>query len=443
MQPKAKLESEPLERPQPQSTATPKWNLGHRLTFRFIFAYFVLYLFPSPLSEISLFDPIVEKYESIWHKIVPWVAKHILHLSYDITVFSTGSGSGDTTYDYVKVVCFILLATAGTVIWSAIDRNRTSYPRLHQWLRVYVRFTLAATMIGYGSFKVFQSQFPSPPLDRMVQSFGDASPMGLLWTFMGASKPYNLFIGLAEIAGGVLLITPWTAALGSLICFTVMCNVFMLNMCYDVPVKLYSFNLLLLSVFLIYPELKRLINFFVLNRVTQPADIRPLFVRRWKNRAAVVVAILFIAFSLGSSLWTSYGDYKIFAREKSPLYGIWIVDELKIDGEIKPALVTDETRWRRAIFDLPEWFTFQLMDGSRQRFRLDLDLEKKSMSLTRFDDPSWKADFVVERQGTNALELQGTFDGKQVQAKLSRPTDQSFLLTSRGFHWINEYPFNR
>ena|GEM_PF-5392919 len=38
-----------------------------------------------------------------------------------------------------------------------------------------------------------QIPVPSPTLDRLVQPFGDASPMGLVWTFMGASTAYPIF----------------------------------------------------------------------------------------------------------------------------------------------------------------------------------------------------------------------------------------------------------
>ncbi len=34
-------------------------------------------------------------------------------------------------------------------------------------------------------------------------------------------------------------------------------------------------------------------------------------------------------------------------------------------------------------------------------------------------------------------------NGEAIQTKLRRIDDKSFLLTSRGFHWINEYPFKR
>ena len=41
------------------------------------------------------------------------------------------------------------------------------------------------------------------------------------------------------------------------------------------------------------------------------------------------------------------------------------------------------------------------------------------------------------------LEMEGKLDGKTIRAKLHKTDPRSFLLISRGFHWINEYPFNR
>jgi len=67
--------------------------------------------------------------------------------------------------------------------------------------------------------------------------------MGLLWTFMAASKGYQIFTGAAEVLGGILLLWKRTTTLGALTVFGVMANVMALNFFYDVPVKLLSTHL--------------------------------------------------------------------------------------------------------------------------------------------------------------------------------------------------------
>ena len=145
-----------------------------------------------------------------------------------------------------------MLAAVGTALWSLAARKSSGHPTLHAWLRLYLRLGLGAAMVGYGVAKLLTGQFAATPsFAELLRTYGDSSPMGLLWTFMAASRPYVLFAGLTEVLGGALLFAPSLATLGALICAASLTNVLMLNMSYDVPVKLYSFHLLLKAVFLL------------------------------------------------------------------------------------------------------------------------------------------------------------------------------------------------
>ena len=442
MQPQMQMQPEPRT-PMQEMNASPRWHIAQRIAFRFVFAYFVLYIIPFPVEQLPFTTALIEKYNNFWHAIVPWVGKHILHLSYDITVFQ--NGSGDTTYNYVQVLCFLTLAAAAALIWSALDRRRLSYERLHQWLRLYIRFSLASAMIGYGAVKVIPLQMPAPFLTRLIEPYGDSSPMGLLWTFIGASKGFEIFTGCAEMLGGVLLILPRTTLLGALICLADTTQIFILNMCYDVPVKLYSFHLLLMSVILIAPDLRRLANLFLFNRSVEAVKSYQFFQRKWLNRGALALQILFGLYLIGSSFYGGYQQSKVYGERapKPPLYGIWLVDEFSVDGQVRPPLLTDTTRWQRVIFQFNGSLTIQPMSGPNQGFRLDLNAENKTLSLGKRDDPDWKAELTFEESNPELMTLEGELDGRRTYAKLVRFDESKFLLKSRGFHWIQEYPFNR
>jgi hypothetical protein len=439
MQPQMQMQTEPGT-PIQGMDARPRWHLARRVTFRFVFAYFVLYIIPFPIEYLPFTTALTKKYTDLWQAIVPWVGKHILHLSYDITVFQ--NGSGDTTYNYVQVLCFLTLAAAATLTWSVLDRRRLSYERLYQWLRLYVRFSLASAMIGYGAIKIIPLQMPAPFLTRLIEPYGDSSPMGLLWTFIGASKGFQIFTGCAEMLGGVLLILPRTAMLGALICLADTVQIFVLNMCYDVPVKLYSFHLLVMSVFLIAPDLRRLANLFFFNRGVEAAKLPQLFQRVWLNRGALALQLLFGLYLIGSSFYQGHKQSMVRAS-KPPLYGIWLVDEFSVDGQVRPPLLTDPMRWQRAIFQFPGSLTIQPMSGPNQSFRLDLNMENGRLSLGKRDDPDWKAELSLIKLDTGLIMLEGEWEGRRTYAKLSRFDESTFLLNSRGFHWIQEYPFNR
>jgi hypothetical protein len=425
-----------------REAATPGWGPGKRLLFRFGFSYLVLYVLRSVLQVLGFIphgEAVAGWYDGFWEAVVPWAGRHLFH----VEALSHLSGSGDKMFNWVQVFCFLALALAATVIWTLLDRRRTHYERLYEWLRVYVRFGLAVVMIEYGGLKVVPSQFPRPSLYRLAQPFGDASPMGLLWTFMGSSAPYTTFAGLTEWLGGVLLVFRRTAPLGALVSMAAMTNVVILNFCYDVPVKLFSVHLLAMAIFLVAPDLWRLANLFVLNRPVPPAPDPRLIRRRWLRLGALAFQVLFAA---GLSIYMVYSAREQLATyysARSPLRGIWNVDELQVDGQAGPPPGVEALQWRRVIFDYPTTVATQLTSDSRRRYGLKLDDAKKTLELTKRDDPAWKSALSFQRPAPDRLTLEGTFDGRKIRASLHRVEEPKFLLTNRGFHWVSEFPFNR
>ena len=306
-----------------------EWSLATRIAFRFFCAYWVLYSLPST-GRISFFGviPGAQAYKNVWQAIVQWVAIHVFHLSGSVTVYRF-TGSGDTTLDYVQNLCFLVLAFAVALVWSLMDRGRKNYQALNSWLRLLVRYTLAITLFSYGFTKVFPMQFPFPGLSRMIEPFGDFSPMGVLWQFMGSSPAYTIFAGAMETFGGALLLFRRTTTLGALVSAGVLLNVVVLNFCYDVPVKLYSLNLLLMAVFLMAPDLGKLTGLLVLNRPAAPMTMSgPVFEKRWMRIGAVSIQVLFIGFFPMQNALRIYWSYRdaVLSPVRPPLYGLYQVE---------------------------------------------------------------------------------------------------------------------
>jgi len=413
-----------------------RWHPFTRTAFRFAFVYLLLYNLPFPLNVFPYINKSAEWYNSIWNWIVPRVAR----AAFNQEISSVFNGSGDRTFDFLLVACLLLIALVVTVVWTIFDRKRLSYPTLYRWLNIYVRFALGTSMIGYGAFKVISSQFPPPTLDRLMQSYGDSSPMGLLWTFMGASEPYTMFVGFAEMISGILLFPRKTSTLGALMSIGVLSNVVALNFSYDVPVKLYSSHLLAMAIFLLLPELRRLANFFFLNRPAECIRVQPLFRRTGWNWAALVLASLFLIGVVGTSLYQSYDQRRTFQAQRSPLYGVWEVEEFSLSQSTP---TTSAQRWQRIIFDSPRRLAIQTASDPHQRFSSQLDPEKRTLTLRKREDPLWNSVLTYEQVSPDIITLSGPLNGSEMTARLRRSEERKFLLTDRGFHWINEFPFNR
>src|SRR5206468_4079454 len=112
-----------------------------------------------------------------------------------------------------------------------------------KWIRTCLNFALAFTLFGYGAAKLLPAQFPQPPLSRMLTPFGESSQRGLLWTFMGMSRAYALAAGAAEVTSGILLCFSRTALAGAIGACAMMAHIVLLNLCYDVQLKLATLHL--------------------------------------------------------------------------------------------------------------------------------------------------------------------------------------------------------
>ena len=393
-------------------------------------------------SRLGLFESV----GSWWKGIVAFVGERV----FGATITAMPFGSGDTTFNYVELFCWAVIAAIATVVWSIADRKRLSYPRLFEVLRVGVRLVLAYQMILYGAGKVLPQQFGTLSPGQLVEPVGELSPMGMLWTFMAASPAYAFFGGAAELLGGLLLVFRRTTLLGALVTAGVMTQVVMLNFCYDVCVKLLSTQLLAMAIFLTLPDLKRLWDFFVMGRPVAPAPVRPRFKRRWLNWSLAAGTIgLFVLLTV-QTLIDTYSVCEAFGQFGPPprLQGIWDVVQYERDGQVIPPLTTDVARWKQVVIQNEPGYGLimgiESMTGVPGGGFLEIVEDSRRMNLTEpqhIQNPPIA--LTYEEPAPNTLVLSGNIDGNKLRVTLHRAPPERFLLVNRGFHWINEGSFNR
>lgn len=86
---------------------------------------------------------------------------------------------------------------------------------------------------------------------------------------------------------------------------------------------------------------------------------------------------------------------------------------------------------------------FQRMDDSFARYGASINVNDKTLALTKFSDKNWKANFTFQRVAQDQLVLDGSMDSHKIHMRLQLIDRSKFLLVNRGFHWVEEYPFNR
>ena len=138
-------------------------------------------------------------------------------------------------------------------------------------------------------------------------------------------------------------------------------------MTYDVPVKLFSFHLDPDVARSARAGIPRLLRVLVFNRRRR---LHRCSRRSAAGAAAIQVAhrvqilfggfLLWDAYSGARQSWATFGG----GAPKSPLYGIWVIERMTIDGIERAPLVTDYERWRRVVFQSADGVTFRRMDDT-------------------------------------------------------------------------------
>jgi hypothetical protein len=423
------------------------WNFPARLGFRILFCYLFLCwmgmagvlrtfvgIFAFHGAPAGVLDP-------LWNRVVPWVAVHLLRIPRGAIIVTRG----DTLYEYVLAFCQILLPVGVALLWSLLDRRRMEYRAHLAWLRCAVSLMLASVLFTYGTDKVFPVQFGTLSLDRLSSRVGDLDRFNLLWVFMAGSTPYTIFTGAAEILAGVLLLVPRCEVLGALLSIGVMTNVFVLNLAYNVPVKLISSHLLLFAVFLAACEAPRLVPAVLSNHAIPSRSRVPLSRRGWINRSVAIAHpsigfALLILFSV--MMFRTYEASQASAH--SPLYGIWSVDEFRVsDGPLLTPMVatslhvhSGEDRWQQVIIDSQRHSAIRLGNGTLDGINVTVDAGETSTTFTDSDDRTWKCEFRIERPGKDLLHLVGRINGIESSVLLHRIPLEILRLPRDSFHWV-------
>jgi len=425
-------------------TQPTRWSLATIIAFRFIFVYFVFYIAPFPLYWIPYAGVIVEPFSKMSFATTELLGKALFGAGYILPPESTGSG--DTMHNYVQLVFALLFATAGTIVWSVLDRKRGNYEKHLYWFVIVLRYYLAFTMLSYGFAKVFRTQFPPLTFGQLGKSYGDSSPMNLLWTFMGYSGPYTVFTGLGEVVGGLLLLFRRTRLLGALVVVIVMTHVVILNLSYDVPVKLYSAHLLIMALIIMAPDSNRLLNFFLLNQTVSPEPVRPLYntqQRKWIYIGAKALILIYVVSQTVINNWDQKRDvdkYVALANGIGSIDGEYAVETFVLNNDTLPQIKEDTRRWKGMTINGKQ-IRVESMDGAVINWHFLGNTGYRRMVI-HSPDLSTYGNFTFHSDSTR-ISIEGTLINDSLKIIARKKSGGGYLLVNRGFHWVNEYPFNQ
>lgn len=310
-----------------------------------------------------------------------------------------------------------------------------------------LRFWLFGYLMIYGWSKLLFIQMGLLDYADALYTVGEKSPMGLLWTFTAYSPAFQFLSGLVEVTAGILLIWRRTVWLGGLLGAGAMGFVFLLNLLYDVPVKLLALLLALGALVVLAPEVPRIARFVLGRDPGLPVIPRPVpwpavhRVTRW------VFGTIGVAIAVGPLAVASTYVPQASGSELSGVYRV-------VDDAREPAdRLAEDTRWQEVAFG-----QYETMSGDTWRFTLRYangDLHEGRYEMVGNDTIEVRLMPVLEGarplnqdfEETISLEWSADADGRVTLSGdgvdlVLEPDPELRFLYDREFSWIGT-PVNR
>jgi hypothetical protein len=249
---------------------------------------------------------------------------------------------------------------------------------------------------------------------------GDLRLKDTLWTFMGASDVYSIAAGLAELTAGLLLLWRRTWLPGGILAMLAMTQVFLLNLCYDVPVKLLSGTLLATAIAITFPYWSNVLRVFTNGTPLPPRHLWPApggtGFRKVVSRLGFTAAIAHTAL-FGVLAVIGLNDMH---TPRSDLDGEWQAISFTVDGIPAPMTGHDPNHWANvAITDRTGYTTFvsQAPAGRTTVWALDRQ-EGRLLIRQRLSDKPTEIRYRWDADGT--LILSGALDRTQIEGHFQR-----------------------
>lgn len=414
-------------------------NLLKQIVLHFVFIYFSLFIVNDVFNRIVTTLNIPNSY---YNDFLSWLADNV----FNIALVSSNSlkGNIDSSQHFITLFCCFALAILFSIIWTFLNIDNEKNNTIYYWLKLLFRFYLGIILVNYGLVKLFYLQFPEPSLSRLVKTFGNSSPMGLAWTFLGYSKGYNIFMGIAEVMA-ILLLFRRTLTFGLIITFFVTLNVMVINYSFDVPLKIVTTHLMLITLFLLSHDIKKIFIFFFttkrvsLKLVRRPEALNNIYLYKigaFAKISIMVIIIVLAGFKLRNRNMILEGQFS-----KTKFYGIYDVITYKKNNSPISASNISDTMWKYLVMEYNGRTEVINNKGDERLFHSEIDSLKNTLILVDINKTSDTLKLFYEMPDEKSIIFHGQIENDSVVIVCNILKKSDFILINRGFNLVSEEPF--
>ncbi len=270
------------------------------------------------------------------------------------------------------------------------------YPILH----TIARYFLASIILMYAVAKLMGTQFSSSP-SIWDKTIGELSGFELTWFFYGYSFWYGVFIASSQIIAAFLLFFRKTTRLGIVLYLSIMINILILDLTYEIDGAIGMAITLTVIAFLVFlAEFKSFYKFFIQEPPLYQENDRPQWLNKFSKVKYFYIPLLIIGlFALTYTL-------KKNVMTKNEFYGAW-----------EPQNKND---WSRIYFQEASTFSIRGINDLNQIYtgKYKIDRENQTINFMAFDE-----DYVSEADVLNP-----DFDRMETVFKMHYLLEQNSMI---------------
>lgn len=181
-------------------------------------------------------------------------------------------------------------------VWHFLEQKRKiNRAKVYAILYSGIRYCIAFNLASFGWKKFYGLQFIVPS-EISNMPMNQQSGEWLTWYYFGYSHAFGIIIALIQIVGGYLLLFRRTLLIGSVILFSLLLNLTLINVFYQMNAgaMLQSVLLTIGVLYLIVLDSKKLIDFFFTTKSNiQSVYISGFFLKNMLRLSALLISLLF------------------------------------------------------------------------------------------------------------------------------------------------------
>lgn len=224
----------------------------------------------------------------------------ILGLEFSALLLLLGNGGNIPWFPPVLVFSLIGISLAAVLffplIWHFLEKKqKINSIKIYGFLYSSIRYCIAFTIAAFGWKKFYGLQF-IVPAEISNMPMNQQSGEWLTWFYFGYSHTFGVIIAVIQILGGYLLLFRKTLLIGAIILFSLLFNLTLINIFYQMNAgALIQSVLLTIGVlFFILMDYKKLVVFFLNTKCNFPSlKLKSKILKNILRISAIVLSLLF------------------------------------------------------------------------------------------------------------------------------------------------------